>query len=149
MNKVMGAAPTGQVPTHGCCDCCMATALAELLGWHQNSGTTTGLELAVGSEQGLVLWEQPYMCTQSLAGRKYLHLPVCFGLSQAERGCLLMKLIAGLHSLDGSRLSPQDFLLQREHWAGLLRWEGHDPNPTPQPSASSVPSTLEAQHSPS
>lgn len=41
MNKGMGAAPADQIPTHGCCDCCRATALAELLGWHQDRGSTT------------------------------------------------------------------------------------------------------------
>lgn len=41
MNKGMEAAPADWIPTHGCCDCCVPTALAELLGWHQDRGSTT------------------------------------------------------------------------------------------------------------
>lgn len=77
MNKGMGAAPADQVPAHGCCDCCMATALAELLGWQQNTGTTI--------EAWNWLWDQScrgWCCgsTQSLA----VSAPPYFALSQTE-----------------------------------------------------------------
>lgn len=136
MNKRLGAAPADQVPTLGCCDCCMATALAELLGWHQSTGTTTGAWDWLWGQgcRGCCFGSDP---TRAHGVWQCLHLPVYIWVRMFR-----------LHSLEGSRLSPQDFLLQSEHWAGVLRWEGYDPNSTPQSDASSVPNTLGAQHSP-